>query len=86
MPAKKSSKKNVIIYTTPSCPYCKMAKEYFSQKKIKYQEINVASDKKAAQDMIKKSGQMGVPVIEINGKIIVGYDRHEIERVLSFVR
>ncbi len=85
MPAKKPQKKtnHVLIYTTPSCPYCKMAKEYCKQKKIKYKEVNVASDKKAAQEMIKKSGQMGVPVIDINGKIIVGYDRHEIEKALK---
>ena len=81
-PEKKSSVKHIIIYTTTSCPYCRMAKDYFARKKIKYKEIDVASDKKAAQEMIKKSGQMGVPVIDINGKIIVGYDRHEIEQAL----
>ncbi len=80
MPGKKN---HVIIYTTPTCPYCKMAKEFFSKKKIKYREINVATDKKAAQEMIKKSGQMGVPVIDINGTIIVGYDKHEIEKALK---
>jgi len=80
--AKRSPKKNVTIYTTSTCLYCKMAKEFFAKNKIKYKEINVTADNKAGQDMIKKSRQMGVPVIEINGKIIVGYDRHEIEKAL----
>jgi len=82
LPKKSKGINHIIIYSTPTCPYCMMAKEYFNRKKIKYREINIASDKKAAQEMIK-SGQMGVPVIDINGKIIVGYDRHGIEKALK---
>lgn len=75
--------KKVIIYSTPTCPYCHMAKEYFTANNVKYQDINVAADHKAAQDMIKKSGQMGVPVIDIDGTIIVGFDKPAIKKALG---
>lgn len=74
---------NVTIYTTTSCPYCVMAKEYFKSKNIKYKEVNVQEDHKAAEEMIEKSGQMGVPVIEIDGKIIIGFNKPEIEKVIK---
>lgn len=73
----------VRIYTTSTCVYCKMAEEYFKKNNIKYEEINVEKDPKAAEEMIEKSGQRGVPVIEIDGKIIVGFDRKEIEQALK---
>jgi glutaredoxin-like YruB-family protein len=60
-----------------------MAKEYFKSKNIKYKEVNVQEDHKAAEEMIEKSGQMGVPVIEIDGKIIVGFNKPEIEKTLK---
>lgn len=75
--------KKVTIYTTPTCPYCKMAKEFFKEHGVKYTEVNVAADWDKAKQMIEKSGQSGVPVIEINGKIIVGYDKRAIEKALS---
>ncbi|MEM5799805.1 MAG: glutaredoxin family protein, partial [Candidatus Aenigmatarchaeota archaeon] len=61
----------VKIYTTPTCPYCEMAKQYFKLKKIEYEEVDVSSDIEAAREMIEKSGQMGVPVIEIDDNIII---------------
>ncbi len=73
----------VKIYTTNTCPYCDMAKDYMKEKKIKYDEINVESDESAAKDMIEKSGQMGVPVLDINGKIIIGFDKEKIEKALN---
>ena len=73
----------VKIYTTTTCPYCKMAKEFFKKNNVKYTEINVETDQKAAEEMIEKSGQMGVPVIDVNGKIIVGFDRPAIEQALK---
>lgn len=73
----------VTLYSTPSCAYCKKAKEYFQQKKISFTEFNVAQDLRRADEMVRKSGQMGVPVIEVNGKIIVGFNQPEIERALS---
>ena len=74
---------SVKIYTTPSCVYCKMAKEFFKKNNIEYQELNVALDDKAREDMIKKSHQLGVPVIEINDQIFVGFNRSEIEKALK---
>jgi len=73
----------VKIYSTPTCPYCTMAKEYLKEKNIEFENINVAEDQKAAEEMIKKSGQMGVPVIDISGKIIVGFNKEEIEKELN---
>lgn len=73
----------VIIYSTPTCTYCGMAKEFFKQHNVKYEEINVASDHKKAIEMIEKSGQQGVPVIDIDGKIIVGFDKSAIKQALN---
>ena len=64
----------VKIYTTPTCTWCIKAKKFFKENKVKYKELNVASDTKARKEMIDKSGQMGVPVIEIGKDIIVGFD------------
>ncbi len=73
---------NVKIYTTNHCPYCQMAKEFFKKNSVKYAEINVEEDEKAAEEMIEKSGQMGVPVIDVDGKIIVGFNRPALEKAL----
>jgi len=73
---------SVIIYTTPSCGYCTMAKNWFKENRIKYTEYNVARDMKKADEMLKKSGQMGVPVLDVNGKVIVGFDKNKIESAL----
>mgnify|MGYP006294190923 CR=1 FL=1 len=70
--------KSIIIYSTPSCVYCKMAKTYFDQKGVKYVEKDVMADLDARQDMISKSGQLGVPVLDIGGKIIIGFDKSAI--------
>ena len=72
----------VTIYSTTHCPYCKMAKDYFTQHNVEYKDINVEQDDAAAAAMIKKSGQMGVPVIDIDGTIIVGFDRGSIDEIL----
>lgn len=77
----------VTIYSTPTCPYCKAAKEYFEENKVEYTDIDVAADAKAADEMIKKSGQMGVPVIiiEKDGKeeIITGFEKDKIAKILG---
>lgn len=73
----------VKIYTTPACPWCKKTKEWMKEKKIKYTEYNVVDNKKARERMIEKSGQMGVPVLEIGEQIIVGYDPKTIEKALK---
>ena len=74
---------DVKVYSTPTCPWCKRVKEYLKEKNIEYEEINVAGNQEAAQEMIRKSGQMGVPVIDVNGKIIVGFDREAIEEAIG---
>jgi len=73
----------VKVYSTPTCPWCEKVKDFLKDKKVKYTEINVAGDQKAAQEMVEKSGQMGVPVIEIDGKIIIGFDKAALEKSLS---
>jgi glutaredoxin-like YruB-family protein len=73
---------SVTIYTTPSCGYCRMAKEWFRQNGISFTEYNVAADMRSAEEMFRKSGQMGVPVIDIDGRIIVGFNKTEIEKSL----
>ena len=73
---------DVKIYTTNHCPYCHMAKEFFKKNDVKYTEINVEENDKAAEEMIEKSGQMGVPVIDVDGKIIVGFNRPALEKAL----
>jgi len=73
----------VTIYTTPTCTYCKLAKAYFKENNVEYKEINVAADQSKAQEMFEKSGQLGVPVLEINGKIIVGFDKPALKEALG---
>ncbi|MFH1126291.1 MAG: glutaredoxin domain-containing protein [Candidatus Altiarchaeota archaeon] len=74
---------NVTVYGTLTCPYCKMAREYLNSKNVKFNDIDVGKDREAAKEMVKKSGQMGVPVLDINGKIIVGFDRDAIEQAMK---
>lgn len=74
---------SVTIYTTPTCVYCKMTKEFFGQNNIEYREKDVASDAQARDEMIKKSGQMGVPVIDIDGQITVGFDEPRLRELLT---
>ena len=73
----------VTIYSTPTCPYCKQTKDFLKQNGVKYAEIDVAADEKKAQEMIEKSGQMGVPVIDIDGTIIVGFDKAAMKKALG---
>ncbi|MBI2140813.1 glutathione S-transferase N-terminal domain-containing protein [Candidatus Woesearchaeota archaeon] len=73
----------VTIYSTPTCPWCEKAKEFLKENNVHYSEINVAADHKAAQEMIEKSGQMGVPVIEIDNQIIVGFDKNAMKKALK---
>lgn len=73
----------VKIYTTPICVYCKMSKEFFKQNNVEYEEHDVAVDAKARDEMIQKSGQMGVPVIEVDGKIIIGFDQPKLKEALG---
>ena len=73
---------NITVYTTSTCPYCVMVKEFLDEHKIPYAEKNVQEDRKAAEEMIKKSGQMGVPVTDIDGQLIIGFDKEALKRAL----
>lgn len=73
----------VTIYSTPTCTYCKLAKEYFNQHQVAYQEFDVAADIEKRKEMVDKSGQLGVPVIDINGQIVVGFDEETIASLLA---
>lgn len=73
----------VKLYVTPACPYCFTLKEFLKENNIEFEEIDVSKDKKARDEMIKKSGQIGAPVVEINGEFIVGFDRGKITKLLD---
>jgi glutaredoxin-like YruB-family protein len=73
----------IKIYTISTCPWCKKTKEFFKDHNIKYKEVDVAKNPKAAKEMIEKSGQTGVPIIEINGEIITGFDVKKLKKVLK---
>ena len=72
----------VTVYTTPSCKFCTKVKSYLKEHRVTFREHNVAKDKRRAEEMVKKSGQMGVPVLDVHGKIIVGFDVSKIEKAL----
>ncbi|OGF83009.1 NrdH-redoxin [Candidatus Giovannonibacteria bacterium RIFCSPLOWO2_01_FULL_46_13] len=75
--------KEVKIYTTPSCVYCKMTKEMFQKNSVEYKEMNVAADQAAREEMVSKSGQLGVPVIDIGGEIVIGFDELRLKELLE---
>lgn len=74
---------HVIIYSTPTCPYCHQAKEYFTEKKVQFTDFDVSEDQEKAEEMIEKSGQMGVPVILIGDEVVVGFDKAKIKQLLN---
>lgn len=74
---------NVIIYTTPTCGYCKLAKEFFKENNVTYNEIDVADNDNEAKIAVEKSGQTGVPVIEVDGKVIVGFQPDQLKVALG---
>ena len=73
----------VKVYTTPICPYCVALKEFLKENKIEFEEIDVSQDEMAAKEMIEKTGQMGVPVLEIDGEFVVGFDKEKIKKLLN---
>jgi glutaredoxin 3 len=73
----------VTVYSTTSCPFCVMLKDWLKEKKVDFKDYNVGTDQAKAQEMIDKSGQMGVPVSDIGGEIIVGFDKPKLEKVLK---
>jgi len=73
----------VKVYSTPTCPYCHTLKAFLKEKGVEFQDIDVSQDEKALQEMIDKSGQMGVPVSDIDGQIVIGFDREKICQLLK---
>jgi len=73
----------VTIYSTPTCHFCHMAKEFFTQNKVQFTDHNVATDLAKRKEMIEKSGQMGVPVITIGDKLVVGFDEERLKELLA---
>lgn len=74
---------NIKIYSTPTCPYCVQVKKYLEEKNVQFEEFDVSKDRDAASEMINKSGQRGVPVIDVNGEIIVGFDKGKLDSLIS---
>jgi glutaredoxin 3 len=81
--ARNKKKNRVIVFSTPTCSYCNMAKQYFRRNKIRFKDVDVSRDQAAARDLVRRTGQMGVPVIDINGRLIVGFDKPQINRLLD---
>lgn len=75
--------KNVIVYSSPLCPWCTKVKDYLDSKNVSYEAYNVAKDRDKAMEMVDKSGQQGVPVLDIDGEIIIGFDKSSIDELLG---
>jgi glutaredoxin-like YruB-family protein len=75
--------KKVIIYSTPTCPYCVYAKNFFKERGVNFEDVDVSKDRTRAMEMVEKSGQMGVPVIDIGGEIIVGFQPAVFEELIT---
>ena len=74
---------NVTIYTTPTCVYCKMAKAFFDENNVQYTEKDVSVDEEARKEMLDKTSQMGVPVIDVDGQAVIGFDKEGLKRLLG---
>ena len=74
---------SVVVYSTPSCPYFTLVKDYLRKKQVQFEDYDVSRDQRRAEEMIRKSGQMGVPVVDVNGRVLVGYRPAEIEQALA---
>jgi glutaredoxin 3 len=76
-------KKDIKIYSTPTCHFCHMAKDFFSENNIEYTEFDVAADAEKRAEMMEKTGQMGVPVIEIGDEVIIGFNEAKVKELIS---
>lgn len=81
--AEKKRQPRVIVFSTPTCPHCRTAKRYLKGKGVRFTDVDVSRDDRAARDMVRISGQQGVPVITIDGRPIVGFDRQKIDQLLG---
>lgn len=75
--------KKVTVYSTPSCPFCVRVKQFLKDNNVAFENVDVSSDQAKVQEMIEKSGQMGVPTIDIDGEVIVGFDQEKIKAALG---
>lgn len=75
----------VTVYSTPTCTWCRATKEFLIENEIPFRDVDVSRDRMAALEMVQKSGQMGVPVIDVGGEIVVGFDRRRLSRLLGLV-
>lgn len=73
----------IKIYSTPNCPYCVALKEFLTERKFEFENVDVAQDEKALQEMVDKTGQFGVPVVDIDGQVVVGFDKEQISKILN---
>jgi len=78
-----SKQPKVIVFTTPTCSFCNTTKGYLRQKGIKFKEVDITKDESAARDLVKRTHQQGVPVIDIGGKIVIGFDKPKIDQLLG---
>ncbi len=75
--------KKVLVYSTPACPYCVQVKQFLAANNIAFENYDVAKDNQKADEMVAKSGQMGVPVLDIDGQIVVGFDKQKLKQLLG---
>ena len=73
----------VKVFSTPTCPFCVTLKEFLKENEVEFEDLDVAENDKAREEMIEKSSQMGVPVIEIDGEVVVGFDQPKIKKLLN---
>ena len=79
----KKKQKRVIVFSTPTCTYCNQAKRYLRERGVRFRDVDVSKDADAARDLVRRSGQQGVPVLDIGGRLIVGFNRPEIDKLLE---
>jgi len=73
----------IKVYSTPTCPYCHLVKEYLKEKGVEFEDIDVSQNESALQELVQKTGAMAVPVIDIDGKIVIGFDKEKIDQLLA---
>jgi glutaredoxin 3 len=81
--ARSAADTSVTVYSTPTCPYCVMVKQYLTRQGVAFRDVDVSRDITAARDMVQRSGQMGVPVVDIDGQMVIGFDRIRINQMLG---
>ncbi len=81
-----ATRHRVLVFTTPTCPWCQRAKGYLRSRGVPFKEVDVSRDPRAADDLVRRTGRIGVPVIEIDGRPVVGFDQAQIDRLLGLRR